>query len=494
MSPFGGLLSVHDEISPVILSGGSGSRLWPMSRAGFPKQFQRLTADLSMIQETALRVSGEGFAPALVVTNEAQRFLVAQAFAEIDAPLDRILLEPSARNTAPALAAAALYLHDRDPDAVMLALPSDHAIARVEAFRTAVVTALPAARAGRIVTFGIRPDEAHTGYGYIEAGVRLEGYADGCSGQDAEIHTVARFTEKPDAETARGFLEAGRFYWNSGMFMMSAARLIAALEQLAPDVLAAARAALTSARSDLDFLRLDAASFAESPSISIDYAVMERTDAAVVLPIDVGWSDVGSWQSLWRLADRDNADNALSGDVIAEDVRGSYLRSDGPLVAALGLENVLVVATDDAVLAAPLARAEEVKLLVDRLKTNGRTEHDLHTTVHRPWGSYRTLSIGERFQVKEIVVSPGASLSLQSHRHRAEHWVVVDGTAWVTRDDDELVVAENESVFIPLGARHRLSNRSTEPLRIVEVQSGSYLGEDDIVRYEDVYGRSPDGK
>lgn len=479
-------MPVSDQIRPVILSGGSGSRLWPVSRAAFPKQFQRLTATLSMIQETALRVSSDGFGPALVVTNEAQRFLVAQAFAEIATPLDRILLEPAARNTAPALALAALYLHDQHPDAILLALPSDHAIGRVDAFRAALRSAVPAARAGRIVTFGVRPSEPHTGYGYIEA--------ETATSAEADIRCVARFTEKPDAETARRFLAAGNYFWNSGMFMMTAARLIAALDRHAPDVIAAARAAMAGAARDLDFLRLDEAAFAASPSVSIDYAVMEHTDDAVMLPIDVGWSDVGSWQSLWQLAPRDGADNALAGDVIAHDVRGSYLRSDGPLLAALGLEDILLVATDDAVLAAPLARSEEVKLLVDSLKSNGRTEHDLHTTVHRPWGSYRTLTLGERFQVKEIVVKPGASLSLQSHRHRAEHWVVVDGTARVVRGEDEMTLGENESVFIPLGAKHRLSNPETVPLRIVEVQSGSYLGEDDIVRYEDVYGRSPAGE
>ncbi len=473
-----------DRVTPVILSGGSGSRLWPLSRAGYPKQFQKLTADLSMIQQTALRVVGDCFAPAVVVTNEAQRFLVAQAFAEIGVALDRILLEPAPRNTAPALAASALYIAQRSPDALLLALPSDHAIADGEAFHEAVARAAAAARNGRIVTFGICPTAPHTGYGYIQAG----------PGGDGAVRPVVRFTEKPDTDTAARFLAAGSYYWNSGMFMMTAATLVRALERHVPEVLSAARAALRGARPDLDFLRLGVEPFSASPSISIDYAVMERTEDAVMVPLDAGWSDVGSWQSLWRLADRDGADNAIAGDVVAEEVSRSYLRSDGPLVAALGLEDVLLVATDDAVLAAPLTRSEEVKRLVDGLEARGRTEHLLHPTVHRPWGTYRTLFSSDRFQVKELVVRPGASLSLQSHRHRAEHWVVVEGTARVVRDNEEMDVAENESIFIPLGARHRLSNPGEAALKIVEVQTGAYLGEDDIVRYDDLYGRAAGGR
>lgn len=477
-----------DIVRPVILSGGSGSRLWPLSRSGFPKQFQRLTASMSMIQETALRVAGEGYGPLIVVTNETQRFLVAQALGEIEAPLDRILLEPAARNTAPALACAALFLEETDPDAVMLILPSDHVIGDMAAFRAAVAAVVPSARAGRIVTFGVLPSEAHTGYGYIQAD------AVDVPPPQADIRPVIRFTEKPDRTTAEGFLAEGNYFWNSGMFMMTAARLIAALEAHAPDILASCREAVAKATRDMDFFRLEPEAFANSPSISIDYAVMERTADAVVAPVDIGWNDVGSWQSLWRIADRDGAGNAVSGDVISRGMKSSYLRTDGPLVAALGLEDLLLVATDDAVLAAPLSRSEEVKLLVEDLKANGRSELQIHSVVHRPWGTYRTLTLGERFQVKEIVVRPGASLSLQSHRHRAEHWVVVDGSADVVRNEERLSVAENESVFIPLGAKHRLSNPGTKPLRIVEVQSGSYLGEDDIIRYEDDYGRSPNGE
>ena len=472
-------------IVPVILSGGSGTRLWPLSRSSYPKQFLAMHGGRSLLQEAALRVCGEGFAPPLAVSNEEQRFLIAHHLLEAGVQPARILLEPTARNTGPAAAAAALYLASTG-DPLLLIVPADHVIRDVETFRSAVKLGEKQASAGALVTFGIRPDRAHTGYGYIEAGPR-QGAP---SSADAAGHAVRRFVEKPDAATAKRYVQSGRHYWNSGIFLFRAGAFLRELEAFAPEMLAACRAAVERGTADGDFFRLDAAAFGQAPSLSIDYAVMEKTGSAVVVPVEMGWSDVGSWSALWELAQKDASGNVAEGDVVLHDVADSYLRSEGPLIAGIGISGLVVVASEDAVLVAPKDRAEEVRTIVERLKSAGRTEHDTHRLVHRPWGSYRTISLGDRYQVKEIIVKPGASLSLQMHHHRAEHWVVVEGTAAIVRGEETMLLNENQSVFIPLGTRHRLSNPGKLTLRLIEVQSGSYVGEDDIVRFEDKYGRA----
>jgi mannose-1-phosphate guanylyltransferase/mannose-6-phosphate isomerase len=435
-----------------------------------------------MIVETALRApASAGFAPPIVVCNEAHRFMVAEQLREAGVAGTRILLEPEGRNSAPAIAAAAVLVAEAAPDAPLWMMAADAAIGDVPALHKAVAAAAAAARAGHVVTFGMTPTAAETGYGYIETGAALDGLPG--------VQAVARFTEKPDAATAERFLRDGSHLWNSGMFLFTAATLIAELEKHAPDVLAAVRAAVAARTIDLDFIRLDKAAFARAPSISLDYAVAEKTTRAVVVPASLGWSDVGSWAALWELAAKDEAGNAAVGNVMIEDSRGSYVRSDGPLVAVLGLDDAVVVATEDAVLAMPRSRAQDVKRIVDRLKAEKRREATEHRRMYRPWGFYEGLIMGDRFQVKRIVVLPGGRLSLQKHMHRAEHWVVVNGTAEVTRDDEVLLLRENESVYLPLGCVHRLVNPGKIPLALIEVQSGPYLGEDDIVRLEDVYGR-----
>ena len=469
-------------VHPTILSGGAGTRLWPLSRALYPKQLMALVGEESLLEATAARVGDPArFAAPLIICNDEHRFLVAEQLQRQARPPQRIVLEPTARNTAPAACVAALMLAAQDPEAVMLLLPSDHFIARPEAFRAAVERALPAAEAGWLVTFGITPDRAETGYGYIKQGPALEAAA-GC-------HQVARFVEKPDVETAEGYLAAGGYAWNSGMFLFRAERLIAEMERFEPAVVEACHKALEGAAADLDFLRLEREAFAASPSISIDYAVMEPTERAAVVPADIGWSDVGSWGSLWDVADRDEAGNCRRGDVLALDCRDSYLHSEDRLIAALGLSDMVVVTTRDAVLVAPRERAQDIRDLVDQLKNGARSEHLHHTRVYRPWGSYEGVDAGRGFQVKRLILKPGASISLQRHKHRAEHWVVVRGEAEVTRDDEVYRLRENQSTDIPLGAIHRLHNPGEAPLHIIEVQSGDYLGEDDIERFEDIYGR-----
>lgn len=469
-------------IHPIILSGGAGTRMWPCSRQGYPKQYLALNSTQhSLLQETALRAVGGDFAAMLAVTNEDQRFLLAQSLLEVGCGPAKVLLEPVGRNTAPALAAVALYLLADRSDALLLAMPADHVIDDAEAFRAIAKDAADLAQQGFLVTFGVEPRTAHTGYGYIEAGQPL--------GDDLGGYRVTRFTEKPDARTAQGFLGSGRHYWNSGMFLVSARAYLDELARLAPEIARACKSAVAGGRHDGPFFRLDPVAFAACPADSVDYALMEHTDRAVMVPLDAGWNDVGSWASLWDIGARDGSGNVSRGDVLMKDVRGSYLHSEGPLVAALGLEEMVLVATEDAVLAAPRARAQEVKGLVEDLRRAGRAEYATHRTVHRPWGTFRALSLGDRYQVKEIMVKPGAALSLQMHYHRAEHWVVVQGTAEVTRGEETFLVSENQSVYIPIGIRHRLANDGRVPLRIVEVQSGAYLGEDDIVRFEDVYGR-----
>ncbi len=476
-------MATDRPIHPVILSGGNGTRLWPLSRGQFPKQFLALgEPGRSMLQQTVARVAASGFAAPLVVCNEDHRFLVAEQLRDVQAIPRAIVLEPAARNTAPAAAVAALLLAGDDPDAIMLILPSDHLVRNVAAFRAATMRAADAATAtGALVTFGIAPDHPATGYGYIRAGEALAGFA-GC-------HGVELFIEKPDLATAERLISEGGCSWNSGMFLFTAGSFLDELRRLRPEMLDACRAALADARTDSDFCRLAAGPFAAIRGESIDYAVMEHTERAVVVPIDIGWNDVGAWSALWDSTTADGDGNVCLGDVIAVDSKGSYLRSDGPLLATVGIDDAVVVATPDAVLVARKDQVQDVRKVVDRLKAAGRAEHEWHPKVFRPWGSYEGLREGDRFQVKHIVVKPGGKLSLQMHHHRAEHWIVVSGTARVTRGDECVLLHENQSTYIPIGVRHRLENPGKIPLHLIEVQSGGYLQEDDIVRFEDTYGR-----
>jgi len=466
---------------PVILSGGSGTRLWPLSRELYPKQLLPLVGQRSMLQETVARTEGlPDAAPPIVVCNEHHRFMVAEQLRELGSAPQAIVLEPQGRNTAPAAAIAALLASgsSADHDPVLLVLPADHVISDVTAFQNAVAAGRSAAESGSLVTFGVVPDRVETGYGYIHRGQNA-GHA----------FKVAKFVEKPDAATARAYVDSGEYYWNSGMFMFRASVYLAELGRHAPVMLAACRATLAAAGRDLDFLRLPAQEFAACPSDSIDYAVMEKTGLAVVVPLAAGWSDIGSWSALADALPRDPEGNVTAGDVLVEDASGCYLHSTSRLIAAVGLRDHVVVETKDAVLVAPRDRVQDVKELVTELKARGRYETSLHREVYRPWGSYDSIDSGDRFQVKRLIVKPGASLSLQLHHHRAEHWVVVTGTARVTRGDEVFTLSENESTYIPIGVRHRIENPGRIPLHIIEVQSGTYLGEDDIVRFEDRYGR-----
>jgi len=469
-------------IHPVILSGGSGTRLWPMSRTLYPKQLLALVGSGSLLQQAAMRVGGQaGFAAPLVVANEEHRFIIGEQLREIEVSPQVLLLEPAGRNTAPAACVAALRLAQVEPNALMLVMPSDHTIDDVGAFHQAVGRAAAAARAGFLVTFGITPDRAETGYGYIERGAPIDAAAG--------TFAVACVVEKPDADTAERYVASGDFFWNSGIFLFPVSVYLAELERLRPEMLAACRRALEDARSDADFVRLDKAAFADCPAGSIDYTVMERTTRAAMVPVGMGWSDLGSWDALWEIGVKDARGNVLAGNIIAEEVSNCYLRSEAGLIAAVGVEDLVVVATDDAVMLAPRNRTQEVRRLVERLVRDHREEADTLPTVYRPWGSYKTLHNGNRVQVKHITVEPGGKLSLQMHHHRAEHWVVVQGTAHIRRGDEELVLTEDQSTYIPLGTKHRLENLGTIALHLIEVQSGAYLGEDDIVRFEDDYGR-----
>lgn len=471
------------RIQPVILCGGAGTRLWPLSRRLYPKQLLPLTSSRSMLQETVGRVRNrDRFRPPLIICNEEHRFVIAEQLRDSHVRPRAIVLEPTGRNTAPAAAVAALIATETDPDAVLFLLPSDHVIGRPRRFQAAIAAAAKAARSGHLVTFGIEPTEPATGYGYIRRGAKLRG-GSGCFRVDS-------FIEKPDRKFAEKLLAAGDTYWNSGMFMISAKTLLEEFQRYEPKLVAACRKAVAGGVADLDFFRLDAKSFGSAPSISIDVAVMERTAGAAVIPVDIGWSDVGSWSVLRDLAIPDALGNVKMGDVVLQSVTNSYIRSEGPLVSAIGLKDVIIVATDDAILVAAADHAQDVGRFVEKLAANDRVESAAHSTVHRPWGSFQTIDGGDGFQVKRITVKPGGRLSLQHHNHRAEHWVVIQGRAHIVRGEEVLVLEKNQSTYIPIGVAHRLENKGRSPLQLIEVQSGDYLGEDDIVRLEDVYGRS----
>jgi mannose-1-phosphate guanylyltransferase len=469
---------------PVILCGGTGTRLWPLSRASYPKQYWPLAGqgDDTLLQQTQLRLEGlPELAPPLLICNEDHRFIVAEQLRQIGVEPAGILLEPLGRNTAPAVAIAALQATASGADPLLLILAADHVINSPERFRATVAAGIPAAEAGRLVTFGIVPTAPETGYGYIEAAQPLD--------PEAPV-PIARFVEKPDLATAEAFLATGRFTWNSGMFLFRASAILSELERLAPEVVSACRAALDQDSPDLEFLRLEREAFANCPNVALDVAVMEKTDRGAVLPLDADWSDVGSWGALWETGEQDAAGNVLRGRVISENSRNCYLRSEHRLVVGLGVEDLVVVETDDVVLVAHRDRAQEVKAIVGRLEREGAPESKAHRRIYRPWGHYDGVVEGDRWQVKKIEVKPGASLSLQMHHHRAEHWVVVKGTALVEKNGVEELVGENQSTYIPLGSRHRLRNPGKIPVELIEVQSGTYLGEDDIVRFEDRYGRT----
>lgn len=464
-------------IIPVILSGGSGTRLWPVSREAYPKQFLPLVGKDTMLQATWKRVAAIAGAAPIVVANQEHRFMAAEQLRECDVTPQALILEPIGRNTAPAIAIAALQALAADDDGLLLVLPSDHVVRNEKAFHQAVAHAAVAAEAGKLVTFGIVPTAPETGYGYIKAAK-----GDG-------VRAVDRFVEKPDLATAEQYVASGEYFWNSGMFLFKASRYLQELEKLQPAILAASRKALDNAARDNDFIRLDAEAFAASPNDSIDYAVMEKTADAAVVPLDAEWNDVGSWSALWEVSDKDENGNACHGDVIAVDTHNSYAYGSR-LIAMVGLDDVVVVETDDAVFVGHKDRVQDVKSVVAQIKRDGRSEAAAHRKVYRPWGSYDSIDNGSRFQVKRITVKPGATLSLQMHHHRAEHWIVVSGTAEVTRGDEVILLTENQSTYIPLGVTHRLKNPGKLPLELIEVQSGSYLGEDDIVRFEDSYGRA----
>ncbi|HCM0843432.1 TPA: mannose-1-phosphate guanylyltransferase/mannose-6-phosphate isomerase [Vibrio parahaemolyticus] len=465
-------------ITPVIMAGGTGSRLWPMSRALHPKQFLRLTSEYSMLQETALRVGGVTQQNNIVICNEDHRFLAAEQLREIDR-LGNIILEPVGKNTAPAIALAAFQLSQTDPEALMLVLAADHVIQDRLAFEKSVLVAQLAAEKGKMVTFGIVPTHAETGYGYIRRGGKVD-----------EGFEVEQFVEKPSKELALQYVDAGDYYWNSGMFMFKASRYLEELKLHRPDIYSVCEQAMKTTTGDLDFTRISEDIFNECPSDSIDYAVMEKTQDAVVIPLDAQWSDVGAWSALWDISEKDSAGNVLKGDVIVHNSTNSYFNAEQKMIAAVGVDNLVVIETKDAVLVANKDQVQDVKEVVEHLKSNGRTEHHIHREVYRPWGKYDSIDYGERDQVKRITVNPGEKLSIQMHHHRSEHWIVVAGTAKVTNGEQTILVSEDQSTYIPLGTIHALENPGKIPLEMIEVQTGSYLGEDDIVRFEDRYGRS----
>lgn len=470
---------MESHVLPVILAGGLGSRLWPLSRKHYAKQYLALGGGGTMLQETVLRLEGLPHHPPVLVCNEETRFLAAEQLRQIGCKGAAVLLEPTGRNTAPAIALAALEAVKGGADPVLLVMPADHRITNRATFVQAVQSGQTLAQAGKLVTFGITAHSPETGYGYIRRGA-----------PDGAAFTVEAFVEKPDAATAQSYLDTGAYYWNSGIFMFRAQRYLQELGRHRPDILAACTKAFKARQADLDFLRFGTEAFLACPDESIDYAVMEHTDAAVVLPLDAGWSDIGSWAALWAASVKDEQENCAFGDVLSLDGHGNYISAESRLVAAIGCEDMVIIETKDTVFVAPKARVQDVKKLVERLKAQERPEVDYHREVFRPWGKYDTVDSGRRYQVKRITVNPGGKLSVQKHHHRSEHWVVVRGTAKVLRGSETLLLSENESIYIPLGEIHALENPGQEPLELIEVQSGSYLGEDDIVRLEDRYGRS----
>ena len=476
-------------IIPVILSGGTGSRLWPMSRELNPKQFLSLYGEQTMLQETMARLEGvTDLAAPIIVCNEEHRFMVAQQMSDLGVIVDKIILEPIGRNTAPAIAAAAEYINEKEDckDAVMLILAADHIIKDTIEFHHVIEAGARIAEQGQLVTFGIVPHKAETGYGYIK---RAEAISKNEQSKEKDAYRVERFVEKPDLDTAQKYFTSGEYYWNSGMFMFKASTILNELKELSPQIFQAVKKAVSNGVKDLDFCRLDNESFTSSPSDSIDYAVMEKTDKAVVLPLDAKWNDVGAWSALWEVKERDENGNVFHGDILHHDVTNSYIHADDRMVAVVGVDNCVVVETADAVLVVDKDRSQDVKNIVNQLKATQREEVLLHQRVYRPWGSYETLEETARFKVKRIIVNPGAKLSLQMHHHRAEHWVVVKGTAKIVCGDKEFMLTEDQSNYIPLGTQHRLENPGVIPLEIIEIQTGAYLGEDDIVRFDDNYGR-----
>lgn len=468
-------------ILPIIMAGGTGSRLWPLSRELFPKQFQKLYGQTTMLQATVLRLQGLECLLPLVICNEEHRFIVAEQLRQIGQLDHNIILEPIGKNTAPALALAAIYAAEYEDNPALLVLAADHVVLDEDAFRTAVVEAQVHVKQNKLVTFGVIPHAPETGYGYIK-------YNPNSSEQSG--FTVEEFVEKPDLETAKAYLESGNYLWNSGMFAFKSKSYLDELKSHRPDIYSACSNAMQSLNIDLDFIRIDKESFFECPAESIDYAVLEKTTNAVVIAMDAGWSDVGAWSSLWEVSDKDKNDNVITGDVLTVDSHNNYIFAETGLVATVGLDNIIVVQTKDAVLVASKDRSQEVKSIVNQLKADKRQEHSVHREVYRPWGKYDSIDSGHRYQVKCITVKPSEKISVQMHHHRAEHWIVVSGTAKVIVDGNEKLVTENESVYVPLGATHCLENPGKVDLEVIEVQVGSYLGEDDIIRFEDQYGRT----
>ncbi|EHM45353.1 mannose-1-phosphate guanyltransferase [Yokenella regensburgei] len=473
------------QLYPVVMAGGSGSRLWPLSRVLYPKQFLCLKGDLTMLQATIHRLNGVQCESPVVICNEQHRFIVAEQLRKLNKLTENIILEPAGRNTAPAIALAAMAAVRQSPDTdpLMLVLAADHVIQDEEAFRRAVLDAIPHAENGKLVTFGIVPTLPETGYGYIRRGEAVS------TEQDTQAFQVAQFVEKPNLDTAQAYVASGEYYWNSGMFLFRAGRYLEELNKFRPDIYGACEQAMAVVDPDLDFIRVDEAAFLACPEESVDYAVMERTADAVVVPMDAGWSDVGSWSSLWEISHHTAEGNVHHGDVISHKTENSYVYAESGLVTTVGVKDLVVVQTKDAVLIADRHAVQDVKKVVERIKADGRHEHHIHREVYRPWGKYDSIDAGDRYQVKRITVKPGEGLSLQMHHHRAEHWIVVAGTAKVTINDDITLLGENESVYIPLGATHCLENPGKIPLDLIEVRSGSYLEEDDVVRFADRYGR-----
>jgi mannose-1-phosphate guanylyltransferase/mannose-6-phosphate isomerase len=481
----------QNTVVPVILSGGTGSRLWPLSRELNPKQFLPLISENSMLQETLLRLQGsetttvDNEISPVIVCNDAHRFLAAEQLRQINYQDPSIILEPAGRNTAPAICVAAMHLMEKEQDPIMLVLPADHVILNIDSFHKTLSQGVQLAQQDKLVTFGIVADSAETGYGYIQQGEQIDSLNN--------AYSVSRFVEKPDKQTAQNYLDSGDYLWNSGMFMFRCSVFIQELEKYQSEMVKYCQQAYQRAKNDFDFIRLDKASFLASPANSIDYAVMEQTDHGAVIPLDADWSDVGAWDALWDIAEKDPQDNVCHGDLLLDQVTNSYIHAEHRLVAAIGMDNCIIIETGDAILVADKNNAQDVKSIVQRLKSQKRDEAMLHQRVYRPWGSYETLDEESRFKVKRIIVNPGSTLSLQMHHHRAEHWVIVRGTAKITQGDKEFVLTEDQSTYIPLGTTHRLENPGVIPLEMIEIQSGSYLGEDDIVRFSDEYGRVEGG-